>query len=106
MIRKIIIMSAALLILAIAFFWVAKRIAWAPSLLGEREKGGNECRITGCSGQICAESDIITSCEVLPVYGCYKTAHCERQVDGDCGWTESEELMRCIEESRISEKPL
>lgn len=58
------------------------------------------CLITGCSGQICAEENIITTCEFLPGYECYRDAICKRQENGECGWTESEKLMRCLDEKR------
>lgn len=54
------------------------------------------CKITGCSGQICAEEEVITTCEFLPEYACYKTARCERQSDGKCDWTPTEELVACL----------
>ncbi len=59
-----------------------------------------ECRATGCSGQICAEEEIMTTCEFLPEYACYKTAKCERQSDGQCGWTSSEKLVVCLRQTR------
>lgn len=54
------------------------------------------CMITGCSGQICAEEEVITTCEFLSEYACYKDVKCERQSDGQCGWTESAELLTCL----------
>jgi hypothetical protein len=58
-----------------------------------------ECRPTGCSSQVCAERDIVTSCEFLPHYACYRGATCERQSDGSCGWTATEDLQRCVAEA-------
>jgi len=54
------------------------------------------CVVTGCSGQVCAESSMITTCEYRPEYACYKTATCERGVDGTCGWRETPELDACL----------
>lgn len=59
-----------------------------------------ECRATGCSGQICADEDVATTCEFLKEYTCYKTARCERQSDGQCGWTMSNELKSCLDKNR------
>ncbi len=64
--------------------------------------GGTEltaCRATGCSGQICAEEDLITTCEFREEYACYQNARCERQPDGGCGWTETPELRQCLSRS-------
>ena len=61
---------------------------------------GKECRATGCSGQICADETTISTCEFKPEYTCYKKAKCEKQADGECGWTETEELKSCIEEAK------
>lgn len=54
------------------------------------------CQVTGCSGQICADQDVITTCEARKEYACYETATCERQADGQCGWTETPELQACL----------
>lgn len=56
----------------------------------------NECKITGCSGQLCSDEDVRTTCEFKEEYACYKTAKCERQEDGKCGWTPTEELVACL----------
>lgn len=61
-----------------------------------RERGG--CMITGCSGQICGENDVITTCEYRPEYACYESAVCERQGDGQCGWSLTAAVGRCLQE--------
>ncbi|MBI2064781.1 MAG: hypothetical protein HYT62_01865 [Candidatus Yanofskybacteria bacterium] len=58
--------------------------------------GSGGCKITGCSGQVCAEEDVITSCEFKSEYACYKNAKCGRQEDGKCGWVPTEELVTCL----------
>jgi len=55
------------------------------------------CRRTGCSGQICADEEMASTCEYREEYACYKDAACERQPDGKCGWTPTESLRLCIE---------
>jgi len=64
----------------------------------------NGCMVAGCSRQLCIEEkeagNIFTSCEFLPEYTCYEKALCERQGDGGCGWTQTEELKSCISEAR------
>ena|SRR3989344_1981033 len=56
----------------------------------------NNCKVTGCSGQLCSDEDILTTCEYSAEYACYKTAECKRQEDGKCGWTPTEELVSCL----------
>ena len=55
-----------------------------------------ECRPTGCSGQVCSDEDVITTCEYRPEYACYQNAKCERQPNDSCGWTETAELTSCL----------
>jgi eight-cysteine-cluster-containing protein len=69
-------------------------VRFFPTEIGEEEKLSN-CRPTGCSGQVCASEDVITTCEFLPEYSCFSLAICERQVDGECGWTETPEFGNC-----------
>jgi hypothetical protein len=54
------------------------------------------CVKSGCSGQVCADHSVITTCEMRPEYGCYHSAACERQADGACGWTKTPALTSCI----------
>ena len=60
--------------------------------------GGGDCIKTGCSGTVCAEAgnDVITTCEFKPEYACYQQATCEKQVDGKCGWTQTDALKACL----------
>jgi hypothetical protein len=55
-----------------------------------------ECVVTGCSRHVCADEPVITTCEWFDRYACYRTASCERQADGRCGWTPTEELSACL----------
>lgn len=54
------------------------------------------CIRTGCSGQICSDRDVVTTCEYRPEYACYRNARCERQADGRCGWTMTPALRACL----------
>jgi hypothetical protein len=54
------------------------------------------CKKTGCSGIVCAEEDVVSTCEFKPEYACYQQATCERQPDGACGWTKTAELDACL----------
>jgi hypothetical protein len=60
------------------------------------------CRTGGCSGQLCVgpgDPDGST-CEWREEYGCYRTAKCELQAGGRCGWTQTDALQACIAEAR------
>jgi len=54
------------------------------------------CIKTGCSSQVCSDHDVITTCEFRPEYACYQKAVCERQRDGNCGFTKTRELTACL----------
>ena len=58
------------------------------------------CMKTGCSGQVCADDDVLTTCEWRPQYECYRSARCERQASGECGFTQTSELTACLRRSR------
>ena len=60
------------------------------------------CVISGCSSHICADEEMITTCEFKEEYACYKQAKCERQKSGACGWTETATLRACIDKARES----
>lgn len=64
---------------------------------GGDEVVGAGCFVGGCSSQICSDDpNVVSTCEWREEYGCYKTATCERQATGECGWTETEELRQCL----------
>lgn len=58
------------------------------------------CLITGCSGEVCSDEEVVTICIFKPEHACYDRARCERQADGKCGWTMTDELALCLYESR------
>ena len=60
------------------------------------EAGLKPCMKTGCSGQICSDHEVITTCEYRTEYECYKKATCERQANGDCAFTKTKELTDCL----------
>jgi len=56
-----------------------------------------QCYVGGCSGQVCSDqSGVVTTCEYMPWYACYRDATCEPQPDGTCGWTPTPELAQCL----------
>lgn len=54
------------------------------------------CVRSGCSGQLCAEEPMFSTCEWREEYACYQAAACERQADGQCGFTPTPELAACL----------
>ncbi len=55
------------------------------------------CFVGGCSGQLCSDQlGAVSTCEYKQEYACYKTATCERQPNGQCGWTQTVELTSCL----------
>jgi hypothetical protein len=61
---------------------------------------GGPCYIGGCSAQICSDQkDVVSTCEYTQKYACYKTATCERQPSGQCGWTLTPALSACLSAS-------
>jgi hypothetical protein len=66
--------------------------------LRARASGGSAkpCMKTGCSGQVCSDEEVVTTCEYRSEYDCYKRARCERQANGECGFTQTRELTTCL----------
>jgi hypothetical protein len=64
-------------------------------------KPEGKCYVGGCSSQLCTDKpDMMSTCEYTEAYGCYKTATCERQSTGACGWTQTPELKQCLLDAR------
>jgi eight-cysteine-cluster-containing protein len=68
-----------------------------PSPKTENRPVDKSCVVTGCSGQICSDEEVTTTCEYKEIYSCYKTATCEVQPDGECGWAMDEKLRDCLQ---------
>lgn len=56
----------------------------------------DSCMVSGCSGELCADEPRVSPCIWHDAYVCYRTATCERQGDGACGWTPTAELDACL----------
>jgi hypothetical protein len=61
-----------------------------------------KCYVGGCSGQLCSDKPgMASTCEWRESYACYqKTSTCERQPSGQCGWTPTAELSKCLSEAQ------
>jgi eight-cysteine-cluster-containing protein len=65
---------------------------------------GSSCMKTGCSGQICASHNVITTCDWRPEFACFKTAQCKIQAKtGQCGFTMTSQLLACLSGKGISQ---
>lgn len=54
------------------------------------------CYVGGCSGQLCSDQPgMASTCEWREEYACYRESICERQANGQCGWTETEATRAC-----------
>jgi hypothetical protein len=54
------------------------------------------CFASGCSGQVCSDEMVVSTCMYRPEYACYKQAKCERQATGECGWTPTPAFNACL----------
>jgi hypothetical protein len=80
--------------------------AWLPTRAGAKPEASAKvellaapapCFVGGCSSQMCSDRpDVISTCEWRPQYACYRTATCERQATGQCGWTMTAALQQCL----------
>ena len=69
-----------------------------PTPPSNTEAPASDCVKSGCSGTMCVEpgKEMVTTCEYKAEYGCYREGKCERQDDGNCGWTQTPELQGCL----------
>jgi len=66
---------------------------------------GPKCVVSGCSGELCVDSTDnsssgISICIWSNKYACYKTAKCEVQSNGKCGWTATSTLNACLSQAQ------
>ena len=57
------------------------------------------CVVGGCSSQLCTDASqgpVVSDCLYKAEYACYRQAKCERQSDGQCGWTPTPALTACL----------
>ncbi len=56
-----------------------------------------DCVIAGCENNLCVESgeDLLDECDYADRLDCDTRGICERQPDGVCGWTQTEEVVHC-----------
>lgn len=74
-------------------------IIWAFLNFRTAKKSGVECVVGGCNGEICQgtnDESIASICLWNEKFACYKTAKCEVQKNGACGWTMDQSLTNCL----------
>jgi hypothetical protein len=72
----------------------------AGTQIGGQPPGARRCFKTGCSSEVCADRDVVTACIFRPEFACYQKAICERQRNGECGFTQTAELTACLVRAR------
>ena len=55
-----------------------------------------KCQVTGCSGQICSDQEVVTTCEYRPEYACLKCMQCTDTGAG-CRWVATPDTQACRE---------
>jgi hypothetical protein len=72
----------------------------AGTQVGGQPPGARRCFKTGCSSEVCADRDVVTTCIFRPEFACYQKAVCARQANGECGFTQTAELTACLARAR------
>ena len=60
-------------------------------------KDVSSCRITGCNGELCATSDVASSCNWSPAFSCLRSRRCVRAERGGCEWRDPPSIARCMD---------
>lgn len=101
--QRIIIATLALVVVALIGYFAFVAIENNGTTITNMPTGSTlqtpepTCFVGGCSGELClAEPGAVSTCIYKEEYACYKTAKCERQQDGQCGWTQTVELTSCL----------
>ena len=56
-----------------------------------------KCYIGGCSGEICSDqTDIVSTCEILPGMECLKKGTSCKQINNECTWVLSQNAAQCF----------
>lgn len=56
-----------------------------------------QCHVGGCSSELCTDKENVASpCIFKQEFACYRSAVCEPQDDGACGWSQTPQLTSCL----------
>lgn len=106
----VLIVLAVITLVAIGTYYLVRQTSFSRPPSPTPPSTAQECKVAGCSGQVCAEAqiakEIVTDCELKAEYACYKNARCEPQSSGECGWTQDEALVKCLKETSEDAMPL
>jgi hypothetical protein len=84
----------------------AYEVTLPPKIITDPAPSLPACYVGGCSGQLCTDDPgAASTCEYREEYLCYKTATCERQQNGQCGWTQSSTLNACLMKAQQTSYP-
>jgi eight-cysteine-cluster-containing protein len=72
---------------------------------GPECRNDRDCFRTGCSGQICSNEHVVTTCEFLPKYACYSDELCGCN-NRRCGWADDSALQECIDDASTNDSPV
>jgi hypothetical protein len=71
-----------------------------------REPTDRACRVSGCSGELCASETLASACVFLPHFACFRDAACSERgelgPDPGCGWERTPELEACLARFSVS----
>jgi hypothetical protein len=66
----------------------------------------DSCFVGGCGAEVCSgRPDVVSICIYRDAFACFQTGTCERQADGQCGWTATRELVQCLIENHGDDLP-
>jgi hypothetical protein len=84
--------------LLLAVIGLSAGLAACASPPDQQPRVGESCAVGGCYLDMCADSmaNFPDICSYVEAFQCYRTATCERQDNGKCGWTATEELVSCL----------
>lgn len=57
-----------------------------------------DCFTSGCAGEVCSNTDVVSICVWHPEYACYEEHYCGCH-EGKCGWADDPELQQCIDDA-------
>lgn len=96
------ILCASVIIIACTLFFLTTPIKKiTKNSNSSTPTSNNTCIKAGCSKQLCIDKSEaaekgVSTCEWREVYKCFQQATCERQKDGKCGFTQSNEYQNCL----------
>lgn len=94
--RSRILKAIIIVVLTIMIVFILSLVFYKPVEAPKTEEPKAECIISGCNSEICSDEQLSSTCEFREEYACYRTATCELQANGQCGWTQTESLKSCL----------